>query len=191
LFGRRGRLLHDQAQGIDHRLVTVRPAPRATSRRTSFDPPNADPVFLQAMIDYLIERAVSWVRFHGLMTRGIVVSIRYGDYQAAETRARLAGATDQEREVREAARDRFLHVYQRRLPLRLVAIELAALVPRDEQSTFFPDPAAARARRLAECKDSIRRRFGFLSLLSGSALELGRIDRDRENFRMRTPCLTR
>jgi len=49
-----------------------------------------------------------------------------------------------------------------------------------------------RTRRLAECKDSIRRRFGFTALLSGSALQLAEgLDRDRENFRLRTPCLTR
>jgi hypothetical protein len=45
---------------------------------------------------------------------------------------------------------------------------------------------------LAACKDAIRHRFGFTSLLSGSALVLAqRLERDRENFRLRTPCLTR
>ena len=40
-------------------------------------------------------------------------------------------------------------------------------------------------------RDPVRRRFGFTSLLSGSSLVLAdRLDRDRENFRLRTPCLT-
>jgi hypothetical protein len=57
---------------------------------------------------------------------------------------------------------------------------------------LFPDPAEERSRRLAECKDAVRRRFGFMALRSGSALLLaGRMEHDRENFRLRTPCLTR
>ena len=62
----------------------------------------------------------------------------------------------------------------------------------DSQAVLFPDPDAERSRRLTECKDAIRRRFGFMALLSGSALVVsGRLEHDRENFRLRTPCLTR
>ncbi len=93
---------------------------------------------------------------------------------------------------KQAARDRFETLYQRRLPLRLVGIELSPLVPHDGQGLLFADPDPERAARLAMCKDEVRRRFGFTALLSGSALLLaGRMEHDRENFRMRTPCLTR
>jgi DNA polymerase-4 len=192
LFGRRGRVLHDQALGIDPRPVVLRPMPQALSRRNSFDPPSADRAFLVAMLDYLADRAVSWMRFHNLTARGVAVTIRYGDYQGAAGREMLPRPTDQEADLRQAARERFYRLYQRRLPLRLLAIELTSLTPRDCQSVLFPDPRVEQARRLAECKDAIRRRFGFTSLLSGSALLIAQqLDRDRENFRMRTPCLTR
>jgi hypothetical protein len=60
------------------------------------------------------------------------------------------------------------------------------------QPELFPDPAAERARRLSACKDAIRQRFGFMALVSGSALVLAeRLEHDRDNFRLRTPCLTR
>ena len=73
-----------------------------------------------------------------------------------------------------------------------MGVELAPLGPRSRQAALFPDPAEERARRLEACKDAIRRRFGFTSLLSGEALLIAdRLDRDRENFRLRTPCLTR
>jgi hypothetical protein len=40
--------------------------------------------------------------------------------------------------------------------------------------------------------DAIRQRFGFTSLLQGDTLPLaGRLEWDPENFRLRTPCLTR
>jgi hypothetical protein len=144
------------------------------------------------MLGYLLERACSWLRFHDLAARGLVVTIRYGDYQSAEGRVSLGRPVEREEELKEAARDRFARLYQRRLPLRFLGVELTPLTAPDRQPTLFPDPDAERARRLAEAKDAVRHAFGFTALLSGEALALAeQLPRDRENFRLRTPCLTR
>ena len=46
--------------------------------------------------------------------------------------------------------------------------------------------------RSRACKDSVRQRFGFMALVPGTALvAAGRLEHDRESFRLRTPCLTR
>jgi hypothetical protein len=74
----------------------------------------------------------------------------------------------------------------------LLGVELAPLGAPDRQPSLFPDPDAERAARLTECKDAIRKRFGFMALVNGSALVLAdRLEQDRDNFRLRTPCLTR
>ena len=109
-----------------------------------------------------------------------------------EGRTSFHEPTYDDRELKEAARDRFLRLYQRRLPLRLAGIMLAPLAPASRQASLFPDPSAERNHRLTECKDAIRKRFGFMSVVSGAALLLGEhLEHDRENFRLRTPCLTR
>jgi hypothetical protein len=83
-------------------------------------------------------------------------------------------------------------LYQRRLPLRLVGIELAPVVAADPQPALFIDPQAERRQRLTACVDAVRERYGFTSLLSGAALFLtAKMEHDRENLRMRTPCLSR
>jgi DNA polymerase-4 len=192
LFGSQGRVLHDQSLGIDPRPVEPRKPAQSISRRTSFDPPVADRAFLHAMLDYLLERAAAWMRFQRLAARGLLLTIRYGDYESTEGRAPFRPATQRDRDLKEAVHDRLDALYQRRLPLRLLGVDLTPLGPPDAQPALFPDPSAERARRLSECKDAIHRRFGFTSLLSGSALLLAeQLDRDRENFRLRTPCLTR
>src|SRR5262249_54802206 len=118
-------------------------------------------------------------------------TLRYGDYQSTLGHERFSQPTDREIDIQEAARDCMDRLYHRRLPLCLVSIELGPLVPSTYGQNLFRDREAERQRRLTECKDAIRRRFGFTSLLSGSALILARrLERDRENFRMRTPCLT-
>jgi DNA polymerase-4 len=195
LFGARGRVLRDQALGIDSRPVEpAGPAgqPQSVSRRTSFDPPTSDRAFLEAMLDHLVERAALWMRLRGLCSRGLALTLRYGDYRSADGRVSFARPTDDEGRLREAARARLARLYDRRLPLRLVGVELGPLRRPDRQPELFPDPTAERARRLAACKDAVRQRFGFMALFSGSALVLaGRLEHDRENFRLRTPCLSR
>jgi DNA polymerase-4 len=202
LFGNQGRVLHDQSVGIDRRPVEAHKPPLSVSRRTSFDPPSGDWAFLRSMLDYLVERAGSWLRFQRLAARAALVTIRYGDYQTAESRTAFSYPTDRDRDLQEGIRECFERLYQRRLPLRLLGVVLSPLTSPDRQPTLFPlspggrgatgEGDADRARRLAECKDAVRRRFGFTALLSGSALLLADgLDRDRENFRLRTPCLTR
>ncbi len=45
-------------------------------------------------------------------------------------------------------------------------------------------------RRLEACKDAVRRRYGFMALVPGSALVLaGQMEHDRENFRLPLGCL--
>jgi DNA polymerase-4 len=192
LFGNQGRLLHDQAHGIDPRPVEPHRPQQSVSRRASFDPPQADRAFLRAMLDHLLERAAAWLRFQDLTARRLSLTIRYGDYESAVGHASLPRPTDSEEDLKGTARERFERLYQRRLPLRLLGVELAPLGPRETQPELFPDPEAERARRLSECKDAIRQRFGFMALQSGSSLLLaGKLEHDRENFRLRTPCLTR
>jgi DNA polymerase-4 len=192
LFGGPGRQLHDFARGIDPRPVAPSRPQQSISRGTSLDPPVADRAFLQALLAYLLERACSWLRFHSLAARGLTLTIRYGDFKTETGRVPFRAAVTEEKLMQEAARDRFERLYQRRLPLRFVGVALAPLISPDPQPSLFSDLADEKQQRLLQMKDEIRRRFGFTSLLSGAALRLDeRLSRDRENFRLRTACLTR
>ena len=162
------------------------------SRCTSFAPPTGERAFLRAMLDHLVERAAVWLRFHERAAHGLTVQIRYGDYESAEGRVVLGRPVNAEQELKEAARDRLDRLYTRRLPLRLLGVTLTSLRAPEAQPDLFPDPEAERLRRLAACKDAIRRRFGFMAVVNGSSLLLSeRLEHDRENYRLRTPCLTR
>jgi DNA polymerase-4 len=192
MFGAVGGKLSEYAHGIDRREVVPQRRAQSISRRTSFDPPVSDPDFVRAMLDYLVERAASWLRYQDLTARGVTVLLRYGDYESAHGHEALRQPTQHDEVLKEAARERLHKIYTRRLPLRLLGVELTPLGPAEQQTDLFPDAERQRLDRLAECKDAIRRRFGFTSLLSGNALWLSRsLDRDRANFRLRTPCLTR
>jgi DNA polymerase-4 len=192
LFGRRGRVLREQARGIDPRPVQAARPPQSVSRRTSFEPPAAEWDFVRAMLDHLLERAASWLRFRGVAAGGLTLTVQYGDYRMVEGRIACARPTNDEGWLKEAARERLGRLCARRLPLRLLGVALAPLQAAEGQAELFPDPQAERRRRLEACKDAVRQRYGFMALLPGSALVLaGQLEHDRENFRLRTPCLTR
>ena len=112
LFGKQGRAIHDQSHGIDDRPVRPHRPPQSVSRRSSFDPPSGDRAFLRAMLDYLIDRAVTWLRFHDRAVRGLTVTIRYGDYESAVGREAFRRPVHKESELKEAARDRFERLYR-------------------------------------------------------------------------------
>jgi DNA polymerase-4 len=192
LFGQRGLVLRQLAQGIDHRPVDPNRVQQAVSRSTSLEPPTSDRPFLHALVIHLLDRAALWLRSRELMTRGLTVSLRYGDHQMAGGRVSLPRPCADERPLQAAACDRLDRLYVRRLPLRWLGVELAPLVAIDRQAELFPDPQRERAERLTQCKDAVRGRFGFMSLCSGTALVLAQqLQHDRDNFQLRTPCLTR
>lgn len=192
LFGSRGRVLREFALGIDHRRVEpFRPA-QSVSRCTSFDPPLSEMPILEAMLDHLLERAGSWLRLHDQATRGVLVRVRHADQRWTDSRVSLPRPEDDEGVLKMAARERLGRLCARRVPLRLLGVELKPLTSPDRQGELFPDAEVERKRRLRSCKDEIRERFGFMAVTSGTALELkDRLEHDRDNFRLRTPCLTR
>ena len=192
LFGERGRLLYSHAHGIDHRSVQPYRPPQSVSRCTSFDPPSGDPLFCLAMLDHLLDRALSWLRVHNLAARGLSITLRYGDYQTAEGRTAFRRPVTDETTLRQEARDRYHRVLTRRLPLRLLGIALSPLVAPVVQPLLFTEDTVQRNQRLTECKDAIRQRFGFMALRPASALTLDeKLKHDRDNYQLRTPCLTR
>jgi DNA polymerase IV len=192
LFGSRGPTLRDLSRGIDPRPVRpYRPA-LSVSRCTSFDPPVGDWPMLTAMLDHLVDRAASWLRAHDQAARGLTVRLRYADQRWADGRSSFADPTQDEADLKASARDRLRRLYTRTLPLRLLGVELSPLSAPQRQAELFPDPERVRRLRLQACKDDIRERFGFLALTSGTALTLkDRLEHDRDNFKLRTPCLTR
>jgi DNA polymerase-4 len=192
MLGHRAKVLRDQARGIDPRPVEPAKPSQSLSRCTSFDPPSSEPEFLLAMLENLLERALSWLRRHDLGTRSLAVVLRYGDYRSDEVRTTFPSATRDEITLHAAARDRFERLYRRRLPLRLLGVNLGPLQVPLRQRDLFDTPAEERRERLEECKDAIRERFGFLSLQRGSTVVLNdQLEHDRDNYHLRTPCLTR
>ncbi len=192
MFGKRAQLLRDFSHGIDTRTLQTIQSAASISRSTSFNPPNPDQVFLNAMLAHLLERAILWMRFNNLATRCMKIYLRYGDLKEAHNYQHFKTPCDNNSELLDAAKEKLVKLYTRRLPLRLIGVEFQQLQSAESANLLFPDAEKERGERLAKCKDEIRARFGFMSVTSGNSLVLAKkLDHDRDNFKLRTPCLTR
>ena len=192
MFQKRGPILRNYSLGNDSRPLLTSRNPDSISRCTSFNPPTADQIFLDAMLAHLLERAISWMRFNKLATRCLKIYLRYGDHKEAHNNNHFKTACDSDALLHQAAKDKLTSLYTRRLPLRLLGVELAQLEPASTSNLLFIDPEKERADRLAKCKDEIRSRFGFMAVTPGSSLVLAKaLGHDRDNFKLRTPCLTK
>jgi len=192
MFQKRGPILRNYSLGNDSRPLLTSRNPDSISRCTSFNPPTADQAFLDAMLAHLLERAISWMRFNKLATRCLKIHLRYGDLKDAHNHLNFKTACDSDTLLHQAAKEKLISLFTRRIPLRLLGVELAQLEPASASNLLFTDPEKERADRLAKCKEDIRSRFGFMAVTLGSSLVLAKdLGHDRDNFKLRTPCLTR
>jgi DNA polymerase-4 len=177
-FGRLGLVLHDRARGIDPEPVeptwiagpdgALRRRPPATIRRDStFEPEEGSRARVEAMLAYLVDRAMDRLRGHGLAVRTVRVHLVHVDTRPpslrrargaaggddgpeeprgrAEARRTLDAATDSTDRVWETARSLLRSFPRRRALVKRVGLELSNLRSRDGwQAELFSDPGGDR-----------------------------------------------
>jgi DNA polymerase-4 len=171
IFGRRGLELRDAALGLDDSPV----APggldeRVVSRRLEFEEDMLEASLVRAALISLVEDAALELRKGLLAARSLRLAIAYADgaWGRAEERSRLPLLLDAE--LIAAADRAFARAATRRVRLRALALELAALEGAKREPDLFIPEGPTRLERLQEAVDSSRRRFGPQSVTRASAI---------------------
>ena len=187
ILGRHGESLYERCRGEDHRPIGGREIPRSIQRGTSFDQDVTCPRTLDAMIEYLAERAARNLRQRGLEAGGISLQVTHSDHRRDRRRIVLAAPTALDPFIIQAALELRLSMEGRRTAIRFVGIQLdrIRLAPTFQQGDLFaadidapqPDSQAdsqsgQRWKQILEQVDQIRMRHGHGALLRGSALAL-------------------
>jgi DNA polymerase-4 len=183
-FGRLGLVLHERACGVDPQAVEPtwftdaqgelrRRVPKSIRRDSTFEPEEGSRRRIEAMLAYLVDRALAKLRGHGLQVATLVVHVRYVDTRPpslrraqAESRERFSddpestegseAATRRLRRTLDAPTDSTDRVWR-------VALELLRSLPRRRalvkriglelsnfscapgwQTTLFSDPRSDR-----------------------------------------------
>ena len=172
LFGRDTPRMRERATGIDERPVLTDLEEKSLSAEDTFPRDLCDPRELDAHLCHLAAKACERMRHKGLMAGRVGVKIRCHDFATFTRQRSIAPPTQEERAIREVARDllrRWLTEH-RGAKLRLLGIVLTELAPAAQIGLFESAPGGA-SERLDLALDQVRERFGSRALRRGNMLE--------------------
>lgn len=215
-FGRPGLVLFERARGIDESPVeathwfdeqgalVARP-PKSIRRESTFEPEEARFELVEAMLAYLVERATTKLRHHGLIARSVEVTLRYVDTRGAgkadeatnkthKKSRRLPAPTDATQLVVSHAKTLLAELPRRRALVKRVGVALSNFTAgAGHQQNLFDEasgPHTDRHRELDRVIDLVRDRTGFGRILRGQSLPLLETHTlDDDGFELRTPSL--
>jgi DNA polymerase IV len=174
-----------------HRDASAGKAPKSISRETTIEGGTIDLDLLRGLVEYLAERVASTLRSLGLQARSLAVKIRYVDSYSAARRTRLEPATNDEKELLDAALGIFCALHERRVALRWVGMSVTNLEAEMRQNEMF-DAQANRRWYLNRGVDAVRDRFGWNAVFYGRGLLLRRHYATKPSgLVLSTPCLSR
>jgi DNA polymerase-4 len=208
MLGVAGEVLYERCRGDDTRCVSRREVPQSIRRETSFHEAAIDSETIEGTLYYLTERAGNTLRHLRLQARQVGVKIRYRDGLEESATRKISSPTQVDRALFAAALRILRMLRTRRVALHLVGVTLTGLQldAGIRQAELFPGESPSggqdaieqaisgrrREERLLESLDTIRRRYGYASVVCGRSLHLlGKLEQDDHGFILRTPSLTR
>lgn len=210
-FGRAGLALAERARGIDDeeiessieraadgRLQLV--PPRSIERTSTFEPEEGRRERIEAMLDYLAERAAYKLRMFGCTTRHVGVQLEYVDTRSQPSPGGSANSfraqrridpTDLTEVLAKHLRELLRELPRRRALVKRVGLRLEELSRHAGlQHQLFDEGTQERAQRLDRALDALRAKHGFGRVLKGSSLLLNdQYPAGPDGLRLRTPSL--
>ena len=171
-FGAFGELLHDYANGIDHREVHPPGEAKSISREMTFQEDSRDRSFLLAVLRRQSEKVGEDLRDSRKQSRCIGIKVRYSDFTTVTRHRTLSASTDTNETIFGVGADLLTKALStERQPVRLLGIEVSELVEPGTQLSLL-DQRERRLRDLDKAVDRIRSKFGFDAIETGRTASL-------------------
>ena len=144
-----GKQIWTAARGLDERKSSLPSA--CVLRETNIEVGTIDREVLGGLLEYLSERIAAVLREQGKQAGSIGVRVRYVDQSSAQQTIRLVRSTNDECELRLAARELFARVVARGLAVGQVGVSVANLAdgPRDERLHREADRGCSANRKMS------------------------------------------
>lgn len=158
LLGAHGIWLHRVAHGGGSETVHRDYVRKSIGKEETFAQDIADRTELQRLLFGLVEAVCSRLRSKSWKTRTVTLKIRYSDFKTFH-RAHTIEPTNDDAIVFQTACGLFSAAYTRKLPLRLLGVQLSNFV-HDEQLDLFRFPADQKRDHALHAVDELREKFG-------------------------------
>ena len=194
LLGAWGDVVWRSAQGLDDTAVAAAGDPKSISRATTFGQDTLDLPLLRGTLRYLSDRVCAELRSQRMAARAVVLQLRWDDFTTLSrhrTFARPVRSDDAVFAAAEAlfARELAAEAKGRRRSVRLIGVGVDQLAKDSGQLGLLEDE---RDDRLATALDTIRRKYGYVSVQTGLTHELrNAFPEERGKYLLRTSALSR
>ena len=173
-FGKLGRDLQRQAQGVDPRPVVTEREAKSISQETTFAQDVVDTETLRRALRQQAGQVGRRLRRGGLAARTVSLKLRWTDFTTQTRQTTPSQPVDDEEEIYRIAVDLLASNRPEGTPVRLIGVGCSGLAPATKQMSIFDmaaDPEArAKEDQLNEAVKGLRQRFGADAIRRGSDL---------------------
>ncbi|KRO57702.1 MAG: DNA polymerase IV [Cryomorphaceae bacterium BACL7 MAG-120910-bin2] len=167
VFGKHGKTIWEKAQGVDESPVQPTQERKSISTERTFDQDTADIEKLRSILMAMVENLAFQLRRGNKLTSCIRIKIRYADFQTHSQQVSIP-YTASDAILLAKAKELFERLYDRRVRIRLIGINLSGLVGGGEQYHLFE--TCDRNDRLYAAMDQIRNTYGDRSIVRAYGL---------------------
>lgn len=171
-FGRQMALgLQLAARGGSADTVETSHTPKSISRETTFPRDLSDWAALERVAVHLAEYCAHTLRGEGMETRRVTLKVRHADFETHTLAHTLPEPTALDVDIIGAIKLLLPRAAMRRMPVRLIGVNLSQLAWNQHQLALFDGPRNEKWERVMEKVDSVRGRLGFDAVRLGRGLE--------------------
>ena len=168
MIGKNGLELWKKAQGIDNNPVEPYRERKSISTENTFDQDTIDIPKLKSLMMGMVEKLAFQLRSEQWLTSTVTVKIRYANFDTETKQSRVA-YTSADHTLTKVVMELFEKLYQRRMRLRMVGIQLSGLVRGTYQINIFEDTVEMMS--LYQAMDKMKNRFGTNAVMRCAALD--------------------
>ncbi|MFA7677015.1 MAG: DNA polymerase IV [Candidatus Omnitrophota bacterium] len=171
LFGKRGRFFWEMANGTDYRKVEVRDAVKSLSKEITFQGDTEDKEALKQALVFLCETVSLRLRQKSLKAGVITLKVRLEDFSNHTKLQTLIKASSFVDVIYESAQEILKKINLKGKKVRLIGINVSALVSEDFQDSFLKEPRDDKLEKIHQALDKIKIEFGSRAIGRAASIE--------------------
>ena len=157
MMGKNGREIWQRANGIDHTPVHAWSEHKSISSETTFEQDTININQINGLLVRICEQLAFRLRKHQQLTGCISIKIRYTNFDTHSLQQTLP-YTAFDHILIPAAKELFRRLYNRRMRIRLVGVQLSRLIRGHQQLNMFED--TPEQARLYQAIDKMKKKYG-------------------------------
>ena len=186
VLGANGKTIWKRANGIDNPPIIAFHERKSLSTERTYNKDTIDMIKLKATLFAMAENLAYQLRKGDKLTGVLSVKIRYSDFNTYSKQIKIP-YTSADHIIIPAVLELFKKLYQRRLLIRLVGVKVSDIVSGNYQINLFDD--TEQMLDLYNAMDTVRNKYGELSIMRASAMGAKSIGRFNNPFNGEPPLV--